>query len=250
MKMNTIPIRRNFVLLACLTLTLAFLWVICTAEPSVADPLIKKNKRQYTTDFRLDACTFSTTGSNEYFILEPGYQLNLAGEEKGVLIELSITVLNETEMVGDIETRVVEEMEREDGELVEVSRNFFAICNETNSVFYFGEDVDIYEDGEIVSHEGAWRAFENGNLPGLIMPGIILLGARYFQEIAPEIALDRAEIVKMDATLQVPLDEFENVLVTLETSPLAPGEKDLKFYAPGVGLIKDEAAELIEIVNP
>jgi len=221
-----------------------------SSQPCAADPILKKFPAGYTTDFRLGACTFSTTGSNEYFILEPGYQLNFAGEEKDVFIEISITVLDETEMVGPILTRVVEERESEDGELVEVSRNFFAICIETNSVFYFGEDVDIYEDGVIVSHEGAWRAFENGNQPGLIMPGIILLGASYFQEVAPDIALDRAIIVRMDAELEVPAGMFENVLITFETSPLEPFAKDWKFYAPGVGLIKDGPAELVSIVTP
>jgi hypothetical protein len=189
-------------------------------------------------------------GSNEYFILVPGHQLNLAGEEKDALIEISITVLDETEMIGPVETRVVEEVEREDGELVEVSRNFFAICVENNSVFYFGEDVDIYENGQIVSHEGAWRAFDNNNQPGLIMPGIILLGARYFQEMAPEVALDRAIILKMDATVEVPAGEFTNCLVTLETTPLEPGARDLKFYAPGIGLIRDGVAELVSVVTP
>jgi hypothetical protein len=153
-------------------------------------------------------------------------------------------------MVGDVETRVVEEMEWEDGELIEVSRNFFAICIETNSVFYFGEDVDIFNEDGSVSHEGAWRAFENGNEPGLMMPGIILLGASYFQEVAPDVALDRATIVSMDAELETPLDMFENCLITYETTPLEPNAKDWKFYAPGVGLIKDGPAELVEIVMP
>jgi hypothetical protein len=37
---------------------------------------------------------------------------------------------------------------------VEISRNYFAMCKPTSNAIYFGEDVDIYEDGEIVSHEG------------------------------------------------------------------------------------------------
>jgi len=247
--MRNLSIRPASVLAACLTITVAILLVICGAQPVSADQCGRKFPR-YTTDFRLDACTFSSVGSNEYFILEPGYQLILEGEEDGALLELSITVLNETEMIGGIETRVVEEMESEDGELVEVSRNFFAICVETNSVFYFGEDVDIYEDGDIVSHEGAWRAFEGDNEPGLMMPGIILLGSRYFQEMAPEVAMDRATIVKMNATVEVPAGEFENCLVTFETTPLEPSAKDWKFYAPGVGLIIDGPAELVEVITP
>ncbi|MBI5118399.1 hypothetical protein HZA56_18145 [Candidatus Poribacteria bacterium] len=219
-------------------------------QPSIADPLCRKPRQAFTTDFRLDACTFSTTGSNQYFILEPGYQLKLAGEEDGVLVELSITVLDETETIGPIETRVVEEKEWHDGELIEASRNFFALCIETSSVFYFGEDVDIYEDGQIVSHEGAWRAFEDDNQPGLIMSGTILLGARYFQEIAPDVAMDRAVIIRMDAELETTAGEFENCLVTLETTPLEPSARSWKVYAPGVGLIKDGDTELVQIVRP
>ena len=78
------------------------------------------------------------------------------------------------------------ERETADGELVEISRNYFAICRPSNSVFYFGEDVNIYENGEVVSHEGAWLAGVNGAREGMIMPGTVLIGARYFQEIAPE----------------------------------------------------------------
>jgi len=39
----------------------------------------------------------------------------------------------------------VEEREEVDGELKEISRNFFAICREHGDVFYFGEEVDIRE---------------------------------------------------------------------------------------------------------
>jgi hypothetical protein len=233
-----------------MTLAIALFWVASVPSAGAADPILKKFPMGFTTDFRLDGCTFSTTGSNEYFILEPGYQLNLAGEDDGELLELSITVLSDTEMIGSILTRVVEEREEVDGELVEVSRNFFAICIETNSVFYFGEDVDIYEDGVVVSHEGEWRAFQNGNEPGLMMPGIILLGSSFFQEVAPDVAMDRAVIVKMDAELEVPLDTYVDCVVVFETSPLEPFAKDWKFYAPGVGLIKDGPAELVSIVTP
>ena len=55
--------------------------------------------------------------------------------------------------------RVVEERESEDGELKEVSRNFFAFCKKTGNLFYFGEEVDDYDsEGNVVSHSGGWRA--------------------------------------------------------------------------------------------
>ena len=40
------------------------------------------------------------------------------------------------------------------GELYEVSRNYFAICKENNSVFYFGEDVNWYKNGNVANHTG------------------------------------------------------------------------------------------------
>src|ERR671923_1733772 len=120
----------------------------------------------YTTSFRTENCTFSSTGRNPFFIVEPNYRLVLAGEEEGEEVVLTITVLNQTRHVNGTETRVVEERETARDELVEVSRNFFAICEETNSVFYFGEEVDEYENGGIVGHEGTWLVGENNNRAG------------------------------------------------------------------------------------
>jgi hypothetical protein len=202
------------------------------------------------TDPPLENCNFASTGKNDYFILEPGYQIILEGEEDGKELQLIMTVLNETKIVDGVETRVVEERETEGGNLVEVSRNYFAICKPTNNVIYFGEDVDMYEDGKVVSHEGAWLAGQNGAKAGMMMPDKVEVGLKYYQEIAPGVAEDRAEIVSINETLDAPDGTFKNVLKTEETNPLKPGEKELKFYAPGIGLILDEALKLVKYTPP
>ena len=61
-------------------------------------------------------------------------------------------------------------------------------------MFYFGEEVDDYKDGKLVGHSGAWQADEEGSKAGIMMPGTVMLGARHYQEIAPN-AMDRGEIV-------------------------------------------------------
>ena len=38
------------------------------------------------------------------------------------------------------------------------------------TVCYFGEDVEFFEDGELVNRGGSWRAGVDGALPGIIMP--------------------------------------------------------------------------------
>lgn len=210
----------------------------------------------YTREFDRDRCTFSTTGENPYFPLWPGYTLVLEGmeeDDEGEMVEISSTntVLAVTERVDGVLTRVLEERELEDGELVEVSRNFVAICRETGDVWYFGEDVDDYEDGAIVGHGGAWRVGQGGAEPGLLMPGTPMIGARYNEEVAPGVAEDRAEIVGMGEEVEVPAGTFDETLLTAGSNALDPNSgDDEKAYAHGVGLIKDQELELIEIIEP
>jgi hypothetical protein len=203
-----------------------------------------EGENEYTSSFRAEDCTFTSTGRNPFFILEPNYQLVLSGGDAGDVAQVMITVLNETRDVNGTETRVVEERETLGGELAEISRNFFAICEETNSVFYFGEEVDDYENGILIAHEGAWLAGEGANKAGVIMPGTILLGARYYQEIAPDIALDRAEIIDMGEVIQTPSGDFTDTLITQETNSLEPDVAELKYYAAGIGLIQEEDLKL------
>jgi hypothetical protein len=201
----------------------------------------------YTDRFFLGDCDFTSRGSNRFFILEPNYRLILKGEEKdGAQVEVVITVLSKTKVVDGVQTRVVEERESHDGELVEVSRNYFAFCKQTNSLFYYGEAVDIYENGQIVSHEGAWQSGKNGARAGLFMPGIVLLGARYQEETAPGVAMDRGEIVSLTEEVETAAGDFDNVLKIRETTPLEPGVVEFKYWAPGVGLVQDGDLKLEE----
>jgi len=199
-------------------------------------PQTRAAEPAFAEDFLIDKADLASSGTNPYFILEPGHQLVYKGGDE----ELIITVLDETKMVDGVETRVVEERESEGGRLVEISRNFFAISRRNNGVFYFGEDVDTYnKKGEVSGHGGAWLAGVGGAKAGLMMPGIALLGARYYQEVAPGVAMDRAEITSVSDTLKVPAGSFDKVVKVQETTPLEPGVKEYKYYAPGVGLLKD-----------
>ena len=224
--------------------------VLGQAEEEDVSLLSPSPQTSFLTDQPLENCDFASTGKNDYFILKPGYQVILEGEEDGEKLQLAMAVLNETKIVDRVETRVVEEKETEGGNLVEVSRNYFAMCQPTNNAIYFGEDVDMYEDGKVVSHEGAWLAGQNGSKAGMIMPGKVEVGLKYYQEIAAGVAEDRAEIVSINDTLDTPAGTFNQVLKTEETNPLKPGEKEFKFYAPGIGLIQDEALKLVKHTPP
>ena len=197
----------------------------------------------WTSVFLVEKDELLSVGRNPYFILEPGYRLVLEGDGA----QLIITVLNETKKVDGVETRVVEERETKGGKLVEVARNYFAISKRTNDVFYFGEDVDMYKDGKIANHDGSWLSGVNGSKFGLMMPGRVLLHSRYYQEVAPNIAMDRATIVSVTETVKTPAGEFKNCVKVEETSPLSRFTTEYKYYAPGIGMVSDGGMKLVKV---
>ena len=167
---------------------------MCLAQ-TVSASAPGKETAQWTDSFQEDKSDLAAAGKNPFFILVPGYYLIFEGTENGQKVELRITVLDETKSVDGVETRVIEEREIMNGKVIEISRNFFAISRRTNSVYYFGEDSKEYKDGRVVSQKGSWEAGVNGARFGLMMPGTILLGSRYYEEIAPQIAkIGRAHV--------------------------------------------------------
>lgn len=218
-----------------LATALLILAIGCTGCGSSGNPNAQ-GASSWQDDFGLDQRTLEPTGRNPFFVLEPGFQLILESATE----KLSITALDETREVDGVTTRVVEEREWKHGELIEVSRNFFAIDPQTQDVFYFGEEVDMYKEGKVASHEGAWLAGKKGARAGLIMPGKPKVGLKYYQEVAPGEAMDRAEVLKLDDRLETPAGIFSNCLLTKEGSALNPFEVEFKTYAPGIGLLQDE----------
>ncbi len=216
------------------------------AVPAVFAMRRQAARSDWTRDFLIQPDELTDTGRNPWFVLEPGWQLVLEDGDT----RLTVTVRAETRIVAGVSTRVVEERETEHGQLVEVSRNFYAISKRTNSVFYFGEEVDTYHNGQLRNHEGSWLAGENGAKFGMMMPGVPLLGSRYYQEQAPRTAMDRAEIVSLSDSINVPAGHLQQILRTAETSPLEPLVHEYKYYAPGIGLVRDGSARLVSYGPP
>jgi len=215
--------------------------LVALSSVSIPEGRAADELANWTNDFAADKDSLASTGRNAFFSLEPGYQLTLEkGQER-----LVITVLNETKVVDGVETRIIEERETDEDELVEVSRNYYAISKRTSNVYYFGEDVDIYKNGKVASHDGSWLSGVDGARFGLMMAAVPLVGARYQQEVAPKIAMDRAEIESVTETFRSPAGEFKNCVKTKETTPLEP-DVGHKHYAPGVGLVQDSGLVLVK----
>ena len=209
----------------------------------VAIPVLAFGLSEWRADFPVDKKALAPTGSSAYFVLTPGFRLYYEhGQEKA-----TATVLDETKVIDGVATGVVEVRETKNGQLAEVTRDYYAIDRAAGDVYYFGEDVDVYKNGKIAGHEGAWLAGVKGAKFGMMMPGAVKVGQKFYQELAPGIAMDRAEIVAVGETVKTPAGVFKNCVRVKETSDIEKGVTDYKWYAPGVGVVKDGELVLVRI---
>jgi len=159
----------------------------------------------------------------------------------------------------EVECAILEEWEIEEGEIVEISRNYFA-QSDRGTVFYFGEVVDIYEDGEVVSHDGSWlvggptdddpEETATAEKPAVFMPACPRVGDVWKPEDLPEAGIEEfVKALKYVRKVRVPAGRFCHVLKVREKTPAI----EFKWYAPGVGFLKtkegDEVLALIELID-
>lgn len=192
----------------------------------------------YTQDFRLQECTFKPHGVSPYYDpLVPGFEsvseIN-PKIEKGVPVAFRKTyrVVDETKKlniggIGKLEAAIVEEKEFANGKQIQVSYNWYSICEQTNSVYAFGEDsFELHPDtGQVLNTEGSWLAgtkniFGEVAVPSLAMAGNPALGARTIFDGAPGVALGGAEVVAL-------LSTSNGKLTTVATKSGYPGQTDI-----------------------
>lgn len=188
----------------------------------------------------IDPAAFVDTIDNPYLPLAPGNrwlyeEINADGETE----RIEVVVTDERKQVMGIAATVVHDTVMVDGQLIEDTRDWYAQDREGN-VWYLGEDVDNYEDGELVDHEGSFEAGVDGALPGIVMLADPAVGDAYRQEFYEGEAEDMGEVVRLGESVSVPFGDFTDVLVTRDWNPLEPDIIEEKYYAPGVGLVQEQ----------
>jgi hypothetical protein len=145
-----------------------------------------------------------------------------------------IEVTKRTKMIADgIRARVVSDIVTEDGEPVEVTKDWYAQDKKGN-VWYFGEDTVEYVNGHPVDN-GSWEAGVDGAMPGVALPAKPKVGLSYREEYSKGVAEDQSRVLALDEQAQVPAGHFKPVLMTEDFSPIEPDVSELKFYAKGSG---------------
>ena len=204
----------------------------------------------------INPANFVDEVDNRFFPLEPGTTFFYEGEKDGVPSTNVTRVIFRTKRILGVDCTVVSDNAYEDGVLVERTIDYFAQDRDGN-VWYFGEDTEeLDEFGNVTSTEGTWRAGVDGAQPGIVMEAHPRVGDRYDQEVAPGVAEDKAQVLRLNGALCVPYGCFDDLLVTKEWSPLNPSVVERKYYAAGVGFIfskmvkgGDEFTQLVRITR-
>jgi hypothetical protein len=208
------------------------------AEATPPVPMFQEAAGGYSVD--IDPQGFVERIENPYMPLVPGSSWRLEGRTADGREVDTITVLDDTREVMGVTTTVVKDVVKLEGSVVEKTWDWFAQDLRGN-VWYFGEDTAEYEDGKIVSRAGAWEAGVDGALPGIVMPSEPLVNDASRQEFYPDEAEDMGWVVQTGLTVDVPAGSYEDVIRVLEWSPLEPRIVVEKLYAPGVGILGEEA---------
>lgn len=233
-------------------IVLVTVWMTaCTPKPTPIAP-------QETYSVNLTPADFVSQIDNPYLPLLPGtkwvYEATL---EDGTKERNEIEVLAETREVHGVSATVVYDVVYVDSVIVEATYDWYAQDNEGN-VWYLGETVDNYQDGKLMDHAGSWEWGVDGALPGIIMWATPAehLNETYYQEYYTDEAEDQGQVLSVAEKITVPFGTFENVVKTYDFSALDSELQENKFYASGIGVIKEvdlktgEEVVLIEYSTP
>jgi hypothetical protein len=186
----------------------------------------------------LDPADFTTKIDNKFWPMRPGSRwVYRDTDSEGAKARDVVTVTHRTKLIANgITARVVHDVVREDGELAEVTDDYYA-QDRAGNIWYLGEATTTYANGKPKSTEGSFEAGVDGAQPGVIMAARPRVGLHYRSEFYKGHAEDRARVMSLREMAGVPFGFFRRgrVLMTAETSPLEPQVLEYKFYARGVG---------------
>ena len=243
-------VRRTAVISVALVTLLLVAGCAGSAGSDGGEKANKKQQSEYSP--HIDPADFTTRIDNEYFPLKPGTTFVYKGKFHGAAERDEMGVTNRTKRVMGVECVVASDRVTEGGKLIEQTYDWYAQDNKGN-VWYFGEYVTEYKNGKVTGHEGSWESGVHGAEPGLAMPADPRPGQTYRQEYSKGVAENRARVISLDGSVNVPYGSFDHVLVTEEFTPLEKNVVERQYYVAAVGDVVEATVrgepERIELVD-
>jgi len=198
---------------------------------------------------------------NKFLPLVPGTQQVYEGDVTGgggsQPHTIVFTVTDLTKVVDGVTTRVVHDVDLDQGVVQEAELSLWAQDDDGN-VWNLGEYPEEYDKGKFTGAPSVWVSGLDGAQGGLQMldDPEKHLNEVYLQGRSPDIDfLDCAEVASTDGKVRVPEGTFDDVLTTHEFSPLESRTAiQTKDYAPGVGIVRigainDPQAETLRLTE-
>lgn len=181
--------------------------------------------------------------TNPWFPLKPGSVWHYKGLKDGVKTTDTVTATHQTKHILGVATTVVHDVVKVKAKPEEVTDDFYAQDREGN-VWYFGEETEeLNAQGKPTSTEGSFEAGVDGARAGVLVPGKPKVGMVGRQEFLKGEAEDHFEVLDLKASVSVPYVSTQKALRTREWTPLEPGTIDNKYYARGVGTVREIAVK-------
>lgn len=139
-----------------------------------------------------------------------------------------------------VQTIIMVDSVFESGQLVEVAADYYA-QSDAGDVYYLGEDVNNYRDGQVANHEGSWLYGVHTRKLGIMFPATPMVGQRYRSEDVPGITREDDEVVSISESVTVPAGSYHSCVKVRET--LSEGDVEFKVYCPGVGIVQESTVD-------
>jgi hypothetical protein len=149
------------------------------------------------------------------------------------------TVTDLVKHVDGAETVVALDQDYLEGQLQEQEIAFFA-QDDAGNVWNFGEYPEEYDNGKLTGAPSTWIRGSGGAYGGIHVLGQPRIGMQYREGLVPAIQFD--DVSKVTGVSQRTCAKsgcYNSVVVVDETSPNDPTSgHQIKYYAPGAGLVK------------
>jgi hypothetical protein len=181
--------------------------------------------------------------ANTMFPLRPGtefvYRGTIVEDGRSTRHSVTFTVTDLTKLVDGVRTVVAWDRDFEAGQLTEQELAFFA-QDDRGTVWNFGEYPEEFADGKFQGAPDTWIRGAGGAYGGVHMLARPMVGTTYREGLVPAIKFnDMSRVAATGQKTCVPAGCYRRVLKVTEWSPNDPGSgHQLKYYAPGVGLVR------------
>ncbi len=186
----------------------------------------------------VDPASFTAAVDNPWYPLKPGTTLTYKGTKDEKPAVRVVTIMSETKAVDGVTCVVVVDELALAGKPAEKTIGYFAQDKDGN-VWSFGEDAqELNSKGKVVKSEG-WHAGVDGAEPSMIMEAKPAVG----HTLTHEYTHNNTQALSLAKQVEVPYASYTDALQVKEWSPDEPDVLVHKFYARGVGEVRDVAVK-------